>query len=70
MRENVNQAQYDQESYTSDKSEHDLRLHKKVDMNDLLARVKKEAELTKRTNIIIFSGVVFILSVSSLLIFI
>jgi len=63
MRANINQVERDQESNTAETLKDNL-ISKKVDMNDLLARIRKEELHNKKINIIIFSSVVLVLGFS------
>ena len=64
MRETISQAKHDHESYAGERPESDSGSKKKVDMNDLLARVRKEEADGKKINTMIFLGVALVLIVS------
>jgi len=67
MRENASRMNYDQNQYSTDKVEKGVEPKKRLDLNDLLDRAKQEEKYHKKVNVIIFSGVVFILLVTFLL---
>ena len=69
MREKVNQVGYEEEQYHSSKSYDSSMSEKRLDLNDLLKRVKDREKNDKRLNLLIFAGtlsviVVFVLFLS------
>ena len=69
MREKVNQVGNEEEQYHSSKSYDSSMSEKRLDLNDLLKRVKDREKNDKRLNLLIYAGtlsviVVFVLFLS------
>ena len=63
MREKVNQVGYEEEQYHSSKSYDSSMSEKRLDLNDLLKRVKDREKNDKRLNLLIFAGTLSVIVV-------
>ena len=56
MRERANQVEYDEEQYHVSELLHPSTSKKRLDLNDLLKRVKDQEKNDKRINLLIYAG--------------
>ena len=62
MRERANQVEYDEKQYHYGTSDYST-LKKRLDLNDLLQRVKNQKRDEKKSNLMIYAGVTIVILV-------